>query len=69
MENIKMIKKMVMVFLNGVMEGCIKVFGKMENKMEKVNFLMGKMEERDLERWEENTMVDENENENEDNDN
>ena len=30
---------------------------------------MGKMEERDLERWEENTMVDENENENEDNDN
>ena len=45
-ENIKMIKNVVMVFLNGkyflklgLMEENIKVAGKTENSMEKVNFI------------------------------
>jgi hypothetical protein len=39
-ENIKEIKKMVMVYLNEMMEGYIKVIGKMENNMEKVNIII-----------------------------
>ena len=39
LESIKMIKKMGMGFLNGVTDGSIKVFGKMGNNMEKVNFI------------------------------
>ena len=35
---------MVMVFFIGLMEEYIKDFGKMENKMEKVNFLILKKE-------------------------
>ena len=38
-ENIKMIKKMDLVHLNGQMEKDIKAIGKMENKMEKENFI------------------------------
>ena len=39
-ENIKMIKKMVLVHFIGLMEEFIKVIGKMENKMVKENFLI-----------------------------
>ena len=38
--NIKMIKKMDMVFFIGLTEEYIKEIGKMENKMEKGNFLI-----------------------------
>ena len=43
--NIKMIKKIVMVFFIGLMKEYIKDFGKMENKMEKMNFLIQKKRE------------------------
>jgi len=39
-ENIKMIKKKDMVFIVGLMEEYIKEIGKMEDKMEKENFMM-----------------------------
>ena len=39
-ENIKMIKKMDMVFFIGLMEEYIKDIGRMENRMEKGNFLI-----------------------------
>ena len=38
-ENMLKIKKKDMVFLNGLMEKYIKAIGKMENKMEKENFI------------------------------
>ena len=39
-ENIKMIKKKDMVFIVGLMEEYIKEIGKMEDKMEKENFMI-----------------------------